>query len=792
MSAHDTEAASRGIWHADRPYRVAVKVDDKDVNIPNTPCPLEIDFGRILVEAGVKEPFDYNSVVVVRRDGQETDYSVSEHFRYGDRGQVRFLIKDISPLDYHIYFDTHRGKYRPDPDYIPAIGVGDELYENTGEWEPAETGGFPQLLDLTGDGTPDLIGSQFWGNMFGWPYNVIWGFPNAGEEDKLKLGDYTRVRIIDKPGGPPHILSERFYVRTHFVDWNRDGNIDMITIGSEEDVDIKFYENAGKRDPSGFPIFRLHHTVPAGHPPGYKGVGAYDFYSDGWLHLVVGGDEQLPGHETEPYTSYLQLYENIGPEGTAAQFAEPVRLKTADGKDIKFEGTGWDFCMYDLDGDGRLELIFSLSRYLPHQPKIVWYKRVEDQRPVFEYRGGFRDNDPSVTGVGLADAPGYKGLILGNTFYEHYVDPQTEKPRFRNPQTPRRRTHRVKGGGQPWPCVCDWRGHGGPDILADHDLGHVEIFENLGTRERPVYSSPKRITSGGKPIRIWRDGVFGGHHWHGMSGYTAPVYADWDGDGLPDLVVANETNRVFWFRNLGTRENPEFGERQPILVEEYGDSPERVERSRIASTVGMDGNCYPDLEYEPFEWRQRVAVVDWDGDGLPDLVAFNGIRHLWLYKRYRDPETGELKLKKGKELCYTSGDPITYYSLHRKVAGTDLIEVCDWDGDGNWDVLIGTCYNIFYLHNEGTNDESRFAPPVKMKLYGEVIDHSRHGLGIAAVDWDGNGHLDLFCGTESRMYILFRHAALEADAPPGVETGLLECRGKWVQKGFSDRMATGG
>ena len=46
---------------------------------------------------------------------------------------------------------------------------------------------------------------------------------------------------------------------------------------------------------------------------------------------------------------------------------------------------------------------------------------------------------------------------------------------------------------------------------------------------------------------------------------TNPVLADWDGDGLPDLILGvSEANRsyssrgVYWCRNVGTKGAPKF------------------------------------------------------------------------------------------------------------------------------------------------------------------------------------------------------------------------------------------
>jgi len=101
---------------------------------------------------------------------------------------------------------------------------------------------------------------------------------------------------------------------------------------------------------------------------------------------------------------------------------------------------------------------------------------------------------------------------------------------------------------------------------------------------------------------------------------TNLVLADWDGDGLPDLVLGVteligggwRSRGVYWCRNVGTKREPKFGPPQ-LLVEDK----DRWE------TVG-------------------ICVADWNGDGRPDLIASRieyeagtGRRHqkVWVYLR---------------------------------------------------------------------------------------------------------------------------------------------------------------
>jgi hypothetical protein len=137
----------------------------------------------------------------------------------------------------------------------------------------------------------------------------------------------------------------------------------------------------------------------------------------------------------------------------------------------------------------------------------------------------------------------------------------------------------------------DWDGDGKIDLIIGTAGGEVLFAPNVGTRTKPVFGKAKPISAGGKPIAI-------------DNGDAAPVVADWDGDGKPDLVVGSGDGSVVWFRNEGTGKKPSLAAAK-ILVPP-SPSPWSDDKSK-----------------RPGEWgvRSRPAVVDWDGDGKLDLLV---------------------------------------------------------------------------------------------------------------------------------------------------------------------------
>jgi hypothetical protein len=137
----------------------------------------------------------------------------------------------------------------------------------------------------------------------------------------------------------------------------------------------------------------------------------------------------------------------------------------------------------------------------------------------------------------------------------------------------------------------DWDGDGKIDLIVGTSSGEVLFLRNIGTREKPVFAEAVPLEADGKKIEI-------------RSGSAAPVVADWDGDGKPDLVVGSEEGSVVWFRNVGTRKAPTLAAAKVLVPP--SPSPWEHDKSK-----------------RPGEWgvRSRPCVVDWDGDGKLDLLV---------------------------------------------------------------------------------------------------------------------------------------------------------------------------
>jgi hypothetical protein len=176
----------------------------------------------------------------------------------------------------------------------------------------------------------------------------------------------------------------------------------------------------------------------------------------------------------------------------------------------------------------------------------------------------------------------------------------------------------------------------------------------------------------------------------------------------------------------------------------------------------------------------RPAAVDWDGDGLMDLVTgYQGPRDrndgpdiaVSLFRRYRD-KNGALRLGKPEVFRMEDGS-----ELRTPIPYCHGFEVVDWDGDGDYDLLMNQKSQLVLYRNVGSNARPRFRREL-LKMYGQPISVSHHESSLKAVDWDKDGKLDLVVGGESGYVFFLRRAALEAEAAPKYTLGAPEVIGR--------------
>mgnify|MGYP001286976086 CR=1 FL=1 len=737
------------------PISVEIDFGAKIAEVKDNPPPLELPpqpklrrTGRRVDGLETKDDrsrrsrLDPNSIQVLDlATGESVAFGRSDDFSYGDRGRLEWVIQDSSHNSFEIRFRAVESRPALEPQsYVPMVGVGDLLRYNAGETRPMVLSKPTRLVDLTGNGKPDLAGCWNYYYRPGDPISGVVCFPRQGSKDEFMFGDMARLRYVEERGSKELHHFPGVYVEADFADLNGDGLPDIVFADMRDEA-VTVYLNTGDRDDGGLPIFVKDVEIPA--PVSQNaGICVVDLDGDGVLDLVVNG----------------HFIRNLNSNGWPFEPSDPVDLKT--GKRLSF---------IDLTGDGRPDaLSMPVGGY---DQRLVWHRN-KGKDPI-----EFNPGEP-LAGIDLeycslvcamtdGDRP---GVLVQHNMYQNLsffelVGHNSGKPEFTCLGRAESMSAVMSFSDQAWPCKCDWNGDGVYDLVIGGGYGWPRVVINEGTNERPAWGEPKLILSEGEPIRIRRDEILFSEHWHNM-GYPYPVFVDWDGDGLPDLLLPNETNRILWFRNVGTLDAPKFGPRQFLEVEGYPDS-ETFRRETGEKTMGPDMPTNPFDEHSPFYYRCGIALADWNADGLMDFIAFDNFSKATLFVQYRDA-SGKLRLKREGRVKLVDDREIDDSIVGRTKHWTESFRAVDWDGNGLTDLVysLAATGKIYLLRNVGTGEEPLFDVPREFKYYGEEMGFTIHGPNAWAGDFNGDGKPDLLGCVEWSVYPFFAHAALEMDTHP--------------------------
>lgn len=332
-------------------------------------------------------------------------------------------------------------------------------------------------------------------------------------------------------------------------------------------------------------------------------------------------------------------------------------------------------------------------------------------------------------------------LIVGKedgrvVFIENTGKDKHGKPVLAEPVYFKQKADYVKCGALSTPCSFDWDGDGDEDIIAGNTAGFIEWFENLGGNGTPKWAGPKRLKAGNSVFRVMagRNLSIQGPA-EAKWGYTVPYVADWNMDGLPDIVFNSITGKIQWLPNTGTRTQPETGEARDIKVDWPGNPPK------------PEWNWWnPDPGSLVVQWRTRPIVLDLNKDGLNDLIVIDHEGYLSYFERKK--EGSHLILKPGKRIFLNEKKQAL--QLNEKRAGKSgrrKIDFVDWDNDGDYDLLINTINTALY-RNTGSNKHFVF------QYIGDLtsVILGGHSTSPTTVDWNKDGIPDLLIGAEDGFF----------------------------------------
>jgi hypothetical protein len=410
-------------------------------------------------------------------------------------------------------------------------------------------------------------------------------------------------------------------------------------------------------------------------------------------------------------------------------------------------------CFADFDGDGDLDLM--CGDFLDG----FTYFQNTGSRTEPTYAAGRelnRDGEPLnmhlcmivVTSIDW-DADGDVDLIVGQedgrvALLEHTGRIDDGMPVFEEPVFFKQVADEVKFGALVTPVSFDWDGDGDEDLVCGNTAGEIGFIENLDGANPPKWAAPVLLEIDGQPIRIMAgdNGSIQGPaetKW----GYTTIDVVDWDHDGLPDILANSIWGKVVWYQNVGSRTAPKLSPAQPVTVQWSGIAPHpawnwwKPKHGELAT-----------------QWRTTPTVVDWNRDGLNDLVMLDHEGYLAFYERQK--QDGELVLMPGKRIFEggvfdnrqnaVKGERSTLRLNNGEAGKSGRRKLCivDWDGDGLRDILVNSV-NVNLLRQHASKNLSVVftddGPLSDRKLAG-------HTTSPTTVDWDGDGKRELLLGAE--------------------------------------------
>lgn len=321
----------------------------------------------------------------------------------------------------------------------------------------------------------------------------------------------------------------------------------------------------------------------------------------------------------------------------------------------------------------------------------------------------------------------------GNLIFEDAISVKQENPL-------------LYGGSLVVPSLADWDGDGFIDIVSGNSAGNVLFFRNTGTNQKPAYQDPVALKAGGVAIHVqpgYREDIQGPHE--ARWGYVCPVVYDWNGDGLPDILTGDSRGKFMVYLNIGTKAKPELDVETPLFYKGLNVHGGWRSIPGVGSMAGKDAYVILDsdnqfhLYYKIDAYnvsdggklkltdgtfinghrrkggqvgRAKTQIVDWDGDGVKDLLIGTGrgaaipnpINGLPYFRKKKGEGAAVLFMRNAG----TDAEPLYEFPKMMKFKGNDILlgahecapTTAYIGGDGKTlNLVVGTEYGTFMFYD---------------------------------------------------------------------------------------------
>jgi hypothetical protein len=139
----------------------------------------------------------------------------------------------------------------------------------------------------------------------------------------------------------------------------------------------------------------------------------------------------------------------------------------------------------------------------------------------------------------------------------------------------------------------DWDGDGDLDLIQGTSDGEIFLRKNLGSAKQAKFAAEVQ------PLLVGEQAM------KAMAHHAMVLVADWDQDGVWDLLIASDGGEVEFFRNIGSATQPAFEQSLGLL-----------QHHENIGAIKASAPLYP-LSHQ----NVHVAVGDLNGDGKLDLIV---------------------------------------------------------------------------------------------------------------------------------------------------------------------------
>ncbi|MFH1564087.1 MAG: PQQ-binding-like beta-propeller repeat protein [Nitrospirota bacterium] len=229
---------------------------------------------------------------------------------------------------------------------------------------------------------------------------------------------------------------------------------------------------------------------------------------------------------------------------------------------------------------------------------------------------------------------------------------------------------------------------------------------------------------------------------------SAPFMFDLDEDGKKDLFVGDDPGNVWFFKNVGSDDDPDF---------RYG----------FRMNVGSQAQTGTSSNFIDVGQFATPQIADWNGDGTKDLLIGNGEGNVFLFKGGITTGTqtqGLIPLPGNRILTFAPGIKIQADKLDIDVGQRSAPLVMDWNKDGGLDLLVGVECGIIHVF---LNDTPYQPPQFTLSSHVQGSSHAPLQIGLystpAMVDFDDDHRKDLLVGDENGFVTLFLNSGTDKD-----------------------------